>query len=123
LIKQILSGDDKVLSVIENAPVRKGFIDDYNVEVVRQGMRKTVTEGSARSLSVLPVTSAGKTGTAQWSSVKANHAWYTGFAPYENPELAFTVLVEEGVEGSAVAVPIMREFLEWYYTEYKPIKE
>lgn len=123
LIKQILGGDDSVLADVESAPVRKGFIDDYNIEVVRQGMRKTVTEGSARSLNALPVSSAGKTGTAQWSSTKDNHAWYTGFAPYENPELAFVVLVEEGVEGSTVSVPIMREFLEWYYTEYKPIEE
>ena len=123
LIKQILSGDDRVLNSVEGAVVRDDFIDDYNVEVVRQGMRRTVTEGSARRLNSLPVASAGKTGTAQWSSVKDNHAWYTGFAPYNDPELAFTVLVEEGVEGSAVAVPIMQEFLEWYYTEYKPIEE
>ena len=123
LIRQILSGDDKILANIEGVVVRDNFIDDYNVKIVRQGMRKTVTEGSARRLSTLPVTSAGKTGTAQWSSVKDNHAWYTGFAPYENPELAFTVLVEEGVEGSAVAVPIMRDFLEWYYAEYKPIED
>ncbi|MDA3840108.1 MAG: penicillin-binding protein 2 [Patescibacteria group bacterium] len=123
LIKQILDGDDVILADVKGEAVRDGFIDNYNVQVVRQGMRETVTEGSARSLSNLPVTSAGKTGTAQWSSVKDNHAWYTGFAPYENPELAFVVLVEEGVEGSAVSVPIMREFLEWYYKEYKPIEE
>ncbi len=121
LIKQILSGDDEILANIEGEVVRNNFINDYNVEVVRQGMRRTVTGGSARSLSTLPVTSAGKTGTAQWSSVKDNHAWYMGFAPYENPELAFTVLVEEGKEGSGVTVQIMKEFLEWYYTEYKPI--
>jgi len=123
LIKQILSGDDELLVNVDGVVVREGFIDDYNVEVVRQGMRKTVTEGSARSMSILPVSSAGKTGTAQWSSKHDNHAWYTGFAPYEEPELAFTVLVEEGKEGSAVAVPIMREFLTWYYTEYKPIEK
>ncbi len=123
LVKEILSGDDKLISKVDTSPVRSGFIDDYNVEVVRQGMRMTVTGGSARSLNSLPVSSAGKTGTAQWSTKHDNHAWYTGFAPYEKPELAYTVLVEEGGEGSSVAVPIMREFLNWYYTEYKPVKE
>ena len=122
LVRQILDGNDDILTNIKGEVVRKGFIDDKNIEIVRQGMRETVTGGSARSLSTLPVTSAGKTGTAQWSSVKDNHAWYTGFAPYENPELAFVVLVEEGVEGSTVAVPIMKEFLDWYYTEYKPLE-
>jgi cell division protein FtsI/penicillin-binding protein 2 len=62
---------------------------------------------------------AGKTGTAQWSSVKDYHAWFTGFAPYENPELVITILVEEGGGGDVVAVPIAREFLTWYFGEYK----
>lgn len=122
LVKQVLRSDDSVLYDTEIEAVKSDFIDDYNTEVVRQGMRRTVTDGSARRLSTLPITSAGKTGTAQWSSLKDNHAWYTGFAPYENPELVFTVLVEEGKEGSAVTVSIMQEFLEWYYTEYRPIE-
>ena len=96
-------------------PVREDFIDSYNMHVVRQGMRQTVRVGSARSLSSLPVESAGKTGTAQWSSKSENHAWYAGFAPFDNPELAFAVLVEEGGEGSSIAVPIVKEYLEWYY--------
>jgi cell division protein FtsI/penicillin-binding protein 2 len=78
-------------------------------------MRQTVLAGSARSLQVLPVTSAGKTGTAQWSSKKANHAWFTGFAPYEDPQVVITVLVEEGKEGSTVAVPMARDILKWYF--------
>ncbi len=120
LVKQILKSDDSPLLEVGAEVVKSEFIDKYSVEVVRQGMKRTVTDGSGVRLSTLPVSSAGKTGTAQWSSTKDNHAWYTGFAPYENPELAFTVLVEEGKEGSAVTVSIVRDFLEWYYTEYKP---
>jgi len=69
---------------------------------------------------VLPVTSAGKTGTAQWSSKKANHAWFTGFAPYENPEIVITVLVEEGGEGSVVGVSVAREIMQWYFANRQP---
>lgn len=119
LIRNILSGSDKPLAKIENKPIREDFIDLYNIDVVRQGMRKAVTEGSARRLSTLPVAVAGKTGTAQWSSKKEPHAWFTGFAPYLNPELAITVLVEEGGEGSSVAVPIAQDILNWYFGEYK----
>ena len=118
-IRQILSSDDQVIREIQNDPIRKDFIDPYNMHVVREGMRQTVTLGSARSLNSVPVPVAGKTGTAQWSSVKDTHAWFVGFAPYENPELAFAILVEEGGEGSSVAVPIAKEFLEWYFGEYK----
>ncbi len=119
LIKQILSGNDKPLQIAENEPIREGFIDDYNIEVVRSGMRQTITSGSARSLQTVPVAVAGKTGTAQWSTQKDTHAWFTGFAPYDRPELAITILIEEGGEGSDTAVPVAREFLTWYFGEYK----
>lgn len=85
-----------------------------HIETVRRGMRAAVTQGSARSLQALSISSAGKTGTAQWSSTKSPHAWFTGFAPYDNPEIVITILVEEGGEGSAMAVPIAREILDWW---------
>ncbi|MFA5935365.1 MAG: penicillin-binding protein 2 [Patescibacteria group bacterium] len=81
------------------------------VETVRQGMRENVTYGSGRALSDLPFTSAGKTGTAQWRSDKDNHAWFTSFAPFEDPRVVVTVLLEEGKEGSSTAVPVAKEIL------------
>lgn len=119
LVRQILSSDDKVIKEIKEEPVRKNFISENNIEIVRQGMRQTVTAGSARSLSDLPVAAAGKTGTAQWSTKKPPHAWFTGFAPYDNPQIVITVLVEEGGEGSSAAVPIAKEILEWYFRDNK----
>lgn len=118
LVTELRSDNNEtVVQKIEPEIVRQDFIDDYNLEVVRQGMRQTVTQGSGRALNLLPVKVAGKTGTAQWSSQKNNHAWFTGFAPYNNPELTFTVLVEEGGEGSEVAVPIVRDILAWYFRD------
>lgn len=118
LVSALLSEDNQIVRVIEPEVIRENFIDAYNLQVVREGMRQAVTAGSARSLSVLPVAAAGKTGTAQWSSKKANHAWFTAFAPYEKPEVTVTVLVEEGREGSEVAVSIAREILQWYFRDY-----
>ena len=85
------------------------------IEIVRQGLRETVVSGSGRRLSSLPVAVAGKTGTAQWHSEKENHAWFTGFAPYEDPEIVVTVLVEQGGEGSAVAVPLAYDIVNWWF--------
>jgi len=115
MVSELLSEDNQTVRTIEPEIIRQDFIDQYNLQIVREGMRQTVTAGSARSLGTLPVAVAGKTGTAQWSSVKANHAWFTGFAPYENPEIVITILMEEGREGSEVAVPIAKEILQWYY--------
>jgi penicillin-binding protein 2 len=85
------------------------------VETVRLGMRDNVIFGSGVSLSTLPFEAAGKTGTAQWRSDKENHAWFTSFAPFNNPEIVVTVLLEEGVEGSSTAVPVAKEILAAWY--------
>lgn len=82
--------------------------------IVRDGMRQTVTNGSATSLQAVNVPVAGKTGTAQWSNNYDPHSWFTGFAPYENPEIVITVLVEQGGETTA-AVPVARDILTWYF--------
>ncbi|MFA5184824.1 MAG: penicillin-binding protein 2 [Patescibacteria group bacterium] len=116
LVSQILGPDNQVVRDIAPAVIRKDFIDPANIQIVREGMRETVTLGSARSLGDLPVAAAGKTGTAQWSSKKSPHAWFVGFAPYDNPTVAITVLVEEGVEGSAIAAPIAKDILNWYFS-------
>lgn len=119
LVKEILSASDVLIKKIDEPPIRENFISEHNLQIVREGMRQTVTAGSAISLSDLPVAVAGKTGTAQWSSKNNPHAWFTGFAPYENPEIVIVVLIEEGGEGSSVAVPIAEEVLRWYFGDYQ----
>lgn len=97
---------------------REKILEDDVVEVVRDGMRQTVTAGSARSLQSIPVPVAGKTGTAQWSSTKAPHSWFTGFAPFDDPEIVITVLVEQGGNETA-AVPISHDILAWYFANHE----
>ncbi len=86
------------------------------VKEVRLGMRDNVTFGSGRALSDMAFPVAGKTGTAQWHSEKNTHAWFTSFAPFEKPEIVVTVLLEEGGEGSSVAVPVARRVLESWWS-------
>jgi cell division protein FtsI/penicillin-binding protein 2 len=76
-------------------------------------MRQTITDGSAGSLKNVGMDVAGKTGTAQVSG-KDNHAWFTGYAPYDDPQIAVTVLIENGKEGSTVSVPIAKDIFTWY---------
>ncbi len=104
--------------VLQNQPkaIRSGFIDPKNIEIVREGMHQTVTAGTARSLSQLPISSAGKTGTAQFDSANpsAAHAWFTAFAPFDKPQIVITVLVEAGGEGSSASVPVVKDTLQWW---------
>jgi len=116
LVKYVLSSEDKLVSITDTTPVKSNIIDSYNLKIVREGMRQAVTNGSAIRLNSLPVSAAGKTGTAQWSTEKKPHAWFIGFAPYDNPEVAITILIEEGEEGSATAVAVADQFLRWYFS-------
>lgn len=97
--------------------IRENFISTSTIRIVREGMRMAVTEGSARSLNAVSVPIAGKTGTAQTGKPFEEHAWFTGFAPYENPELVLTVLVEKGGEGSSISVPIAKDIFDWYFSQ------
>ena len=118
LAEEIFTKEGETIKKIEAEIIRDNFIDSDKLQIVREGMRDAVTYGSARLLDYLPIASAGKTGTAQWSTVKNTHAWYVGFAPYDNPEIAFAILIEEGGEGSAVATPIASDILKWYFSEH-----
>lgn len=113
--RQILNSKDELISKADDNIVKSGFISSKNIDIVRQGMRQAVTSGSARGLLSLPVAAAGKTGTAQWAANKPAHAWFTGFAPYSNPEIVVTILIENGGEGSLTAVPIANEIFAWYF--------
>ncbi|MFA5023732.1 MAG: penicillin-binding protein 2 [Patescibacteria group bacterium] len=117
LVTKILGENNQVVSEVPSQSLRDNFIDSRNLKIVREGLRQTVTAGSAGSLRDVPVSVAGKTGTAQWSTKKSPHAWFTGFAPYEKPEIVITVLIEEGVEGSAISVSITRDILNWYFRD------
>lgn len=89
-------------------------ISPRHLETIREAMRATVTTGTARRLSTLPISVAGKTGTAETGKVHAPHAWLVSFAPYDDPKLVLVVLVEGGGEGSSRAVPIAKTIYEEY---------
>jgi penicillin-binding protein 2 len=90
-------------------------LDERAMQIVREGMRRTVTVGSARYLQTVPTPVAGKTGTAQTPGDKPTHAWFTGFGPYEDPNITLAVLVENGGGGSEVAVPLARDIFNWWF--------
>ena len=56
-----------------------------------------------------------KTGTAETGENENTHAWFTSFAPFENPEIITTVLVENGGEGSSVAGPVARKIFNYWF--------
>jgi len=80
--------------------------------IIAQAMRGVITEGTGGSLLSNPVQIAGKTGTAE-NPFGKSHSWFTGFAPYNNPNqrIAFAVLVENGGYGGGIAAKIAGELV------------
>lgn len=98
--------------------VREGFIDKQYLKIAREGMRAVIGGTTCTcTFADVAVTVAGKSGTAETDpgSNRQPHAWYTAFAPYEDPEIVFAVLLEEGEGGSQFAAPVIADALKWYF--------
>lgn len=84
--------------------------------ILTKMMRAVVTEGTGSALLTDSYTVAGKTGSAEFETGKETHAWFTGFAPAEKPEIAVSVIVEEGGSGGKTAGPVAREVFDAYFS-------
>lgn len=116
IVNKITDKDGQTVQDFQKDVKRANFIDSSNLQIVREGMRQAVTSGSATRLDSLPVPVGAKTGTAQFGSEGKTHAWMTAFAPYNNPQIAVVVLIEEGGEGYATAGPVVYDILNWYFS-------
>lgn len=116
LLKKIeKNGEEKYISF------KKLKIDlkEKNLKILKEGMKLAVEEGTGRFCKIPFLKIAGKTGTADDPPKKKPHAWFVGFAPYENPQYCVAVVVEEGGKGGEVAAPVAREIFEKIFTTKK----
>jgi penicillin-binding protein 2 len=133
IVRQVVDADGNVVQAFAPDVIRNVPVSPENIDLVRQGMRAAVagSGATARGISVPGVAIAGKTGTAEFFVDRnkdglpdrdregnlPTHAWFTAFAPYQNPEIALVVFVYGGGEGSAVAVPVANEILNYYFSQ------
>lgn len=119
------SGELVTPRLVSTAPSRRmSGIAPEHFALIREGMREAVVSGTAWRVRIPGFEAAGKTGTAQVASATRvapdnedrpwefrTHAWFVGFAPFDDPEIAVAVLVQHGGAGGAAAAPIGREIL------------
>ncbi len=143
LLKAIKNGqqdtyyDQRPHDLVSTSSCRSLEISEENLVLVREGMRQACLRGqkegekngtgfpffdfgtggpATTSADFKRIEVGCKTGTAESPGEKSEpHAWFTVFAPIENPEIVLTVLVENGGEGSEVASPIAKEILKWWF--------
>ncbi|MEC4806610.1 MAG: penicillin-binding protein 2 [Jaaginema sp. PMC 1079.18] len=90
-------------------------LEDSTVETLRQGLRAVVTSGTGKALAGLPA--AGKSGTAEAPPGRP-HAWFGGYAPYDNPEIVVVAFAEHsGGGGGSVAGPMVAKVMQAYFKQ------
>ena len=135
IIEKVVDADGKVIEQFEPKLISEIKIKnkDYFFELIRRGMEDVVqgARGTARKVKIEGLTIAGKTGTAQVVHLskskglkdheipykERDHAWFTAYAPAEDPEIAVTVLVEHGQHGGSTAGPIVKAVLKEYFRD------
>ncbi len=81
-------------------------------------MKAVCDYGTGYRLSEEPYVTAGKTGSAEFdASASGAHAWFTGFAPADDPQIVVTIIVEEAGVGGDYAVPIAQRIFQTYFDE------
>lgn len=108
LIDKVKSADGTVTNETEETVENVMDIDQQYLDAVYEGMR-LVTQGRSGTLrhvfNDFPIDVAAKSGTAEESENKSSHVWFVGFAPYDDPQIAVTVMIPFGdVTGSPAAV-------------------
>lgn len=92
------------------------LMSNEEADILKQLMTDVVQEGTATKLKGLSYTAAGKTGSAEYGTVKGDsHAWFTGFAPADDPKIAVTIIIEGAGAGGDYAVPIAKRIFDRYF--------
>ncbi len=106
-----------------------------SLALIRDALADVVEEGTATRARLGPILVAGKTGTAQvfkrsvgvdadkQPKGERDHAWFIGYAPAENPEIAFAIVIEHGGHGGTTAAPVARKVLEVFFEDRLPRKD
>jgi peptidoglycan glycosyltransferase len=116
LVREVQAPDLSTLSRTQPS-VYKRAVSPSVAEQLTTMMELVVSGGTGTAAQIPGITVAGKTGTAQHAAGAAPHAWFIGFAPAQDPQVAVAVLVEDGgsagseATGGLVAAPIARDVM------------
>ena len=122
VLKEVKNEEGKIIFSYQPKPIKEHIVPEEYFDIVRDGMRLAVKEGTVYRLSSLGVDLGAKTGTAQAGIGFQPHAWVTLFMPFDNPQIVVTILLEHGIGGEQSAVPVAKKFLEWYLQENPNLK-
>lgn len=116
LVDHLSRPDLKAIALTEAKPKALGtFTSTETAKLLTEMMVSAVKSGTGKRAGIKGISVAGKTGTAQNEEEGQDHAWFIGFAPAEDPQIAVAVVVEyAGKGGGEVAAPMARDIMnQW----------
>ncbi len=115
IIERIVDDDDEVIK--EFVPESIGTVMTEDEAAYLTDLMMAVVEyGTGRALITDSYTCAGKTGTAEFAQdINESHAWFTAFAPAEDPEICVTIIIEKAGTGMEYAVPLAKMIFDAYF--------
>ena len=115
LVDQVKNNEGNIIKQFSPDAYRKLFSEEEAAALTKL-MTAVVESGTGTKLSGLTYTAAGKTGSAEYNNIKTDsHAWFTGFAPAEEPEVCVTIIIEGAGSGGDYAVPIAKRIFDEYF--------
>lgn len=120
IAKEIKTPEGAVVKEFKFDPINRARFKSEDLQTIKKGLEAVTKEGgTAWPFFKFPISTAGKTGTAEFGDLKKTHAWYTAYAPSDNPEISATAMIEGGGEGSSATGPVVREIYRWYFSPDK----
>ncbi len=130
VVSKVVSNDGEVIEEFKPEVIEEIIMEKEALDLIRKGLRDVIMQrggidgntGTAYwqfhqgSQPIFPFEIAGKTGTSQETSW-GNHGWFFAYAPYDEPEIAVIVLLEQGRTGGSTGGPVVREIFYEYFAD------
>ena len=110
----LVDKDKKIIERFSYAPKKTNILPEPIFDILQEGMREAVKNGTASGLSSLPISVAAKTGTAEIGDTGRVNSWSIGFFPADKPRVAFTILMENGARSNTIGGTfVASQMIQW----------
>ena len=127
VLQEVVDEQGNILQRIQREVSNTLNISQRNLGIMQEALRQAADYGPARTGASKFVTIGGKTGTAEFGQPLADgtypqsHAWYTAYAPFEDPEIAVVVFLEQGI-GATNAGPVAKNIFDYYFDRQRLVE-
>ncbi|MGN0361399.1 MAG: peptidoglycan D,D-transpeptidase FtsI family protein [Bilifractor sp.] len=113
-VQKVVSADGNTIKTTEPSTYKE-VMDAGQAANLTEAMRGVVQSGTGTALADLPYDIVGKTGTAEYDSEGHAHSWFVGFSNTGNNDIVVCAIVENGGDGTAPAINVVRNVFTTYF--------